>query len=99
MAQSPNIQRLEIGLHYNIFSISVWSGNWDDPTEGEAQIDVLETWCWRWMLRIPWTAKWTNQSILHKTEEEGPLSAEIYAKIQKYLGSKACGKRAGDTSQ
>ena len=27
-------------------------------------IDAFELWCWRWVLRIPWTARRSNQSIL-----------------------------------
>ena len=28
------------------------------------RIDVFEVWCWRRLLRVPWTAKRSNQSIL-----------------------------------
>ena len=28
------------------------------------RIDVLELWCWRRLLRVPWTARRSNQSIL-----------------------------------
>ena len=28
------------------------------------RIDALELWCWRRLLRVPWTARWSNQSIL-----------------------------------
>ena len=28
------------------------------------RIDVLELWCWRRLLRVPWTARSSNQSIL-----------------------------------
>ena len=28
------------------------------------QIDVFELWCWRGLLRVPWTARWSNQSFL-----------------------------------
>ena len=27
-------------------------------------IDAFELWCWRRLLRVPWTARWSNQSIL-----------------------------------
>ena len=27
-------------------------------------IDAFELWCWRWLLRVPWTARISNQSIL-----------------------------------
>ena len=29
--------------------------------------DALELWCWRRLLRVPWTARWSNQSILKET--------------------------------
>ena len=28
------------------------------------KIDAFEVWCWRRLLRIPWTTRWSNQSIL-----------------------------------
>ena len=28
------------------------------------RIDAFELWCWKRLLRVPWTAKWSNQSIL-----------------------------------
>ena len=31
------------------------------------RIDAFELWCWRWLLRIPWTARRSNQSILKKS--------------------------------
>ena len=32
-------------------------------TEGQ-RIDAFELWCWRRLLRVPWTARRSNQSIL-----------------------------------
>ena len=31
------------------------------------RIDAFELWCWRWLLRVPWTARRSNQSILRKS--------------------------------
>ena len=31
------------------------------------RIDAFELWCWRRLLRVPWTARRANQSILEKT--------------------------------
>ena len=33
-------------------------------------IDVLESWCWRRLLRVPWTARRSNQSILKEINPE-----------------------------
>ena len=32
--------------------------------------DIFELWCWRRLLRVPWTARISNQSILKKSESE-----------------------------
>ena len=31
------------------------------------RIDAFELWCWRRLLRVPWTARKSNQSILKET--------------------------------
>ena len=36
-------------------------------------IDVFELWCWRSLLRVPWTARRSNQSILKEISPEYPL--------------------------
>ena len=37
------------------------------------QIDAFELWCWRKLLRVPWTAKRSNQSILKEINPEYSL--------------------------
>ena len=37
------------------------------------RIDVLELWCWRRLLRIPWTARGSNQSVLKEISPEYSL--------------------------
>ena len=32
------------------------------------RIDAFELWCWRRLLRVPWTARRSNQSILKETQ-------------------------------
>ena len=34
------------------------------------RIDAFELWCWRWLLRVPWTARRSNQSILKEISPE-----------------------------
>ena len=36
--------------------------------KAERRIDAFELWCWRRLLRVPWTARRSNQSILKKEE-------------------------------
>ena len=33
----------------------------------ERRTDAFELWCWRRLLRVPWTARWSNHSILKKS--------------------------------
>ena len=37
------------------------------------RIDAFELWCWRRLLRVPWTARRANQSILKKISPEYSL--------------------------
>ena len=37
------------------------------------RIDAFELWCWRRLLRVPWTARRSNQSILKETSPGGSL--------------------------
>ena len=36
-------------------------------------IDAFELWCWRRLLRVPWTAKRSNESVLKEISPEYPL--------------------------
>ena len=49
-----------------------WSGlPFPSPKKGERQrIDAFELWCWRRLLRVPWTARRSNQSILKEISPE-----------------------------
>ena len=41
------------------------------------RIDALELWCWRRLLRVPWTARRSNQSILKEISPEYSLEGLI----------------------
>ena len=43
--------------------------------------DILELWCWRRLLRVPWTAKRSNQSILKK-DQPWDFFGRNYAKAE-----------------
>ena len=38
--------------------------SWTVKKAEQERIDVFELWCWRRLLRVPWTARRSNQSIL-----------------------------------
>ena len=41
--------------------------SWTIKKAGHRRIDAFELWCWRRLLRVPWTARRSNQSILKET--------------------------------
>ena len=43
---------------------------WTIKKTEHQRIDVFELWCWRRLLKVPWTARRSNQSILRKNNPE-----------------------------
>ena len=50
------------------------------------RIDAFELWCWRRLLRIPWTAKRSNQSILKEISPEYSLEGLMLKLKFQYFG-------------
>ena len=48
--------------------------------------DAFELWCWRRLLRVPWTARWSNQSILKEISPEYSLERLILKLKLQYFG-------------
>ena len=53
---------------YGFFSSHAWM--WELDHKESWRIDAFELWCWRRLLRIPWTARRSNQSILKEISPE-----------------------------
>jgi len=49
---------------YGFSSSHVWMWELDQKESRVLRIDAFELWCWRRLLRVPWTARRSNQSIL-----------------------------------
>ena len=49
---------------YGFSSSHVWMWELDHKEGWGPKIDTFELWCWRRLLRVPWTARRSNQSIL-----------------------------------
>ena len=47
--------------------------NWTIKKAEHRRIDAFQLWCWRRLLRVPWTARKSNQSILKKISPEFSL--------------------------
>ena len=50
------------------------------------RIDVFELWCWRRLLRVPWTARRPNQSILKEISPEYSLEGLMLKLKLQYFG-------------
>ena len=50
------------------------------------RIDALELWCWRRLLRVPWTARRSNQSILKEISPEISLEGMMLKLKLQYCG-------------
>ena len=50
------------------------------------RIDVFEVWCWRRLLRVPWTARRSNQSILKETGPRYSLEGLMLKLKLQYFG-------------
>ena len=58
--------------------------SWTIKTAEHQRIDAFELWCWRRLLRVPWTAMRSNQSIL---KEIGPEYSSEGLKLKlQYFG-------------
>ena len=50
------------------------------------RIDAFELWCWRRLLRVPWTARRSNQSILKEISPEYSLEEQMLKLKLQYFG-------------
>ena len=72
-----------LNLHHTL----VWPWASESWTQAECQrIDAFELWCWRRLLRVPWTAKRSNQSILKEISPEYSLEGLLLKLKLHYFG-------------
>ena len=50
------------------------------------RIDAFELWCWKRLLRVPWTARRSNQSILKEISPEYSLEGLMLKLKLQYIG-------------
>ena len=59
---------------------------WTVKTAERQRIDAFELWCWRRLLRIPWSARRSNQSILKKISPGISLEGMMLKLKLQYFG-------------
>ena len=60
--------------------------NWTIKKVEHQRIDAFELWCWRRLLRVPWTARRSNQSILKEISPEYSLEGLMLKLKVQYFG-------------
>jgi len=79
--KGPSSQR------YDFFPVVMYG--WESWTIKKAEhqrIHAFKLWCWRRLLRVPWTAKRSNQSILKEISPEYSLEGLMLKLKLKYSG-------------
>ena len=60
--------------------------SWTIKRVEHQRIDAFELWCWRRLLRVPWTARRSNQSILKEISPEYSLEGLMLKEKLQYFG-------------
>ena len=60
--------------------------NWTVKKAEHRRIDAFELWCWRRLLRVPWTARISNQSILKESSPGISLEGMMLKLKLQYFG-------------
>ena len=61
-------------------------GSWTVKKDERRRIDAFELWCWRRLLRVPWTARRSNQSILKEISPEISLEGMMLKLKLQHFG-------------
>ena len=67
--------------NYGFSNSHVWCESWTVEKAERQRIDAFELWCWRRLLRVPWTVRRSNQSILKEINPEYSLE-ELMLKLK-----------------
>ena len=70
-----------------VFPVAMYGcESWIIKKAERQRIDAFELWCWRRLLRVPWTARRSNQSILKEISPEYLLEGLMLKLKLQYLG-------------
>ena len=70
-----------------VFPVVMYGGeSWTVKKAEDWIIDAFELWCWRRLLRVPWTARMSNQSILEKISPGCSLEGMMLKLKLQYFG-------------
>ena len=69
-----------------VFSVMYGCESWTIKKAECRRIDAFELWCWRRLLRVPWTSRRSNQSILKEISPEYSLEGLMLKLKLQYFG-------------
>ena len=70
-----------------VFPVAMYGcESWTVKKAESQRIDAFELWCWRRLLRVPWTARRSNQSILKEISPECSLKGVMLKLKLQYFG-------------
>ena len=70
-----------------VFSVVMYGcESWTLKKAEHQRIDAFELWCWRRLLRVPWTARRSNKSILKEISSEYSLEGLVLKRKLQYFG-------------
>ena len=70
-----------------VFPVVMYGGeSWTIKKAEHRRIDAFELWCWRRLLRVPWTARRSNQSILKEISPGCSLEGLMLKLKLQYFG-------------
>ena len=70
-----------------VFPVVIYGGeSWTIKKAEHRRIDAFELWCWRRLLRVPWTARRSNQSILKEISSGCSLEGLMLKLKLQYFG-------------
>ena len=70
-----------------VFPVVMYScESWTVKKEECQRIDTFELWCWRRLLKVPWTARKSNQSRLREINHEYSLEGLMLKLKLQYFG-------------
>ena len=70
-----------------VFSVVMYGyESWTIKKAEHQRIDAFELWCWRRLLRVPWTTRRSNQSILKEINPECSLEGLMLKLKLQYFG-------------
>ena len=86
MLKGRDITLADKGLYSQGPVVTYGSESWTVKKAERQRIDAFELWCWKRLLRVPWTARRSNQSILSEINPEYSLEGLMLKLKLRYFG-------------